>query len=55
MLNKLNFRLLLKKDFPQYKFSLYFMGYENADDIPKDETERTKWALSKKATIELTQ
>lgn len=37
------------------KFSLYFMGYESADDIPIDEKARTLWALSRKATIELTQ
>ena len=37
------------------KFSLYFLGYENAEDIPKDETEQTRWMFSRKATIELTQ
>lgn len=48
-------RLLKRLDFPEMKFSLYFMGYECADDIPVDEKERTLWALSRKATIELTQ
>lgn len=37
------------------KFSLFFMGYENKGDIPEDETERTRWALSRKAVLELTQ
>ena len=37
------------------KFSLYFMGYEPAEDIPQDETERTRWTFSRKATVELTQ
>ena len=37
------------------KFSLYFMGYESAEDIPRDETERTRWTFSRKATVELTQ
>ena len=51
----LGMRLLKKLDFPDMKFSLYFMGYEKADDIPKDETERTRWCFTRKATIELTQ
>ena len=48
-------RLLKKLDFPAMKFSLYFMGYEPAEDIPQDETERTRWTFSRKATVELTQ
>ena len=49
------FRLLAKYDFPAMKFTLYFMGFENKDEIPKDEKERNKWVFSRKATIELTQ
>ena len=37
------------------KFSLYFMGYEKAEDIPSDEKERARWMFRQKATIELTQ
>lgn len=37
------------------KFSLYFVGYEAAEDIPTDEAERTRWMFSRKATVELTQ
>ena len=48
-------RLLKRLDFPPMKFTLYFMGYENAKDIPLDDTERTRWTFSRKATIELTQ
>ena len=48
-------RLLKRLDFHELKFSLYFMGYESAEDIPKDEKQRTMWLLSKKGTIELTQ
>ena len=48
-------RLLKRLDFPEMKFSLYFMGYEVVDDIPVDEKERTLWALARKATVELTQ
>lgn len=48
-------RLLKRLDFPSMKFSLYFMGYEQAGDIPSDETERTRWMFTRKATVELTQ
>lgn len=48
--------LLQKLDFPEAKFSLYFLGYENAADVPTgNNSDRTKWAMSRKATIELTQ
>lgn len=47
--------LLQKYDFPEAKFSLYFMGYENETDIPSNNTERSQWAMSRKATLELTQ
>lgn len=50
----LGMRLLQKFDFPAMEFSLYFMGYEDAEDIPKDRKERTKWMFTRKATIELT-
>lgn len=35
--------------------SLSVFSYENAADVPKDTKERTKWAMSRKATVELTQ
>ncbi|GAV03951.1 hypothetical protein RvY_14308-3 [Ramazzottius varieornatus] len=50
----LGMRLLKKLDFEAGKFSLFFMGYEDENEIPKDEKERGEWALSRKATIELT-
>uniref|UniRef100_A0A1B6BWJ1 Lactoylglutathione lyase n=1 Tax=Clastoptera arizonana TaxID=38151 RepID=A0A1B6BWJ1_9HEMI len=50
----LGMRLLQKLDFPEMKFSLYFMGYEKGEDIPTDYKDRTAWAMSRKATIELT-
>ncbi|XP_036333548.1 lactoylglutathione lyase [Rhagoletis pomonella] len=50
----LGMSLLVKLDFPEAKFSLYFMGYENPEDVPKDQSERKRWALTRKATIELT-
>ncbi|KAG7295121.1 Lactoylglutathione lyase [Plutella xylostella] len=50
----LGMTLLQQLHFPEMKFSLFFMGYENPSDIPKDEAERKKWAMSRKATLELT-
>ena len=51
----LSSRLLKRLDFPSMTFTLYFMGYEKAEDIPSDETERTQWMFMRKATVELTQ
>lgn len=50
----LGMTLLQKLDFPEMKFSLYFLGYENPDDIPKTKAEQVEWTFSRKATIELT-
>ncbi|XP_018013600.1 lactoylglutathione lyase [Hyalella azteca] len=50
----LGMRLLSKLDFPEMKFSLYFMGFEKEEDIPKDPEERKKWTFNQKATLELT-
>lgn len=52
--NVLGMRLLQKLDFPEMNFSLYFMGYEPAQEIPTDPAERLKWTFTRKATIELT-
>ncbi|XP_048829820.1 lactoylglutathione lyase [Brienomyrus brachyistius] len=46
--------LLQKFDFPSMHFSLYFMGYEDKNEIPVDVKERTAWTFSRRATIELT-
>ncbi|XP_059314675.1 lactoylglutathione lyase isoform X2 [Lycium ferocissimum] len=46
--------LLKRLDFPEMKFSLYFMGYEDLSSAPTDQVERTAWTFSQKATIELT-
>lgn len=50
----LGMTLLVKLDFPEAKFTLYFMGYENEADIPTDPAARKVWAMSRKATLELT-
>jgi lactoylglutathione lyase len=41
-------------DFPNSKFSLFFMGYKDASEIPDNDDERKQYALSTLATIELT-
>ncbi|GAB0090691.1 Lactoylglutathione lyase [Sergentomyia squamirostris] len=50
----LGMTLLTKMDFPDMKFTLYFMGYEDPTEVPTVQTDRNKWALSRKATLELT-
>lgn len=52
----LGMQLLQKMDFPDMKFSLYFMGYEAPSDIPGElgSKGRTEWCMSRKATLELT-
>ncbi|VDK59848.1 unnamed protein product [Anisakis simplex] len=52
--NVLGMRLLKKMDFEQGRFSLYFVGYKSASEIPDDEHERRRFALSTPSTIELT-
>ena len=46
----LGMTLLVKLDFPEAKFSLYFMGYENPADIPSDPVARKAWAMSRKVS-----
>lgn len=36
----LGMRLLTKLDFPDMKFTLYFLGYENSQNMPDDPKER---------------
>ncbi|XP_053161196.1 lactoylglutathione lyase isoform X3 [Hemicordylus capensis] len=50
----LGMTLLQKCDFPTMKFSLYFLAYEDKNDIPKDAKEKAAWTFSRKATLELT-
>ncbi|ERN10490.1 hypothetical protein AMTR_s00161p00056860 [Amborella trichopoda] len=50
----LGMKLLKRLDFPDMKFSLYFLGYEDTNTAPTDPTQRTVWTFGQKATIELT-
>ena len=48
-------RLLSKLDFPEMKFTLYFVGFEKAEDLPTDEEERKRWTFDQKAALQLSQ
>lgn len=50
----LGMTLLVKGDFENGSFSLYFLGYEDKKDIPEDNIERIIWARSQKGIVELT-
>ncbi|KAL2239400.1 lactoylglutathione lyase isoform X1 [Sesamum indicum] len=46
--------LLKRLDFPEMKFSLYFLGYEDTSSAPSDPVQRTGWTFGQKAVLELT-
>ncbi|CAK8692279.1 unnamed protein product [Clavelina lepadiformis] len=50
----LGMRLLAQLHFPSMKFSLYFMGYANPEDVPSDELERKQWMFRQPGCVELT-
>jgi len=51
----LGLRVLRKLDFPEMKFSLYFLAYVLvADAIPAVPGERTSWMFSQRSVLELT-
>jgi len=50
----LGMRLLKQFHFPEWKFSLYFMGYVDESQVPTDEGERHRWLFQQPATLELT-
>jgi lactoylglutathione lyase len=51
----LGLRVLCKLDFPEMKFSLFFLAHLSAADVlPEDPGERTAWTFSQRAVLELT-
>jgi len=50
----LGMRVLDRYDFPAMKFSLYFLGYEQAADIPSEPAARARWVFTRPALLELT-
>jgi len=51
----LGLRLLRKLDFPEFRFSLYFLAYlPVANSPPDDPGERTTWTFSQAGVLELT-
>ena len=49
----LGLRVLRKLDFPEMKFSLYFLAQPTAA-VPEDVGERTAWTFSQRGVLELT-
>jgi lactoylglutathione lyase len=48
-------RVLRKLDFPEMKFSLYFLAHPSAmDGVPDDIGERTAWTFSQRGILEFT-
>jgi len=50
-------RLVRKLDFPEMKFSLYFLGYlddRQASQVPLDDDHRTTYTFGREAMLELT-
>lgn len=53
----LGMRLVRKLDFPEMKFSLYFLGYlseEEAGDVPGNDAKRLTFTFGREAMLELT-
>lgn len=50
-------RLVRKLDFPEMKFSLYFLAYlddQQADEVPEEDSRRTTYTFGREAMLELT-
>ena len=51
----LGMRVLRKLDFPEMKFSLYFLARtEDKGEVPQDPGERTQWTFRQQGILELT-
>ena len=51
----LGMRLYTKLDFPEMKFTLYFLGTEAKEKIPESAEERKAWTFSQPGVLEFTQ
>ena len=49
----LGMSLIRRLDFPEMKFSLYFLAYVNAE-VPEDDSSRTTYTFGREAVLELT-
>lgn len=47
-------RLLRKLDFPEMKFSLYFLARPAAEAVPEDAGERMAWTFAQRGVLEFT-
>lgn len=47
-------RVLRKLDFPEMKFSLYFLARLGTEAVPEDAGERTTWTFSQRGILEFT-
>ncbi|HKO88709.1 MAG TPA: lactoylglutathione lyase [Burkholderiales bacterium] len=50
----LGMRVLRKLDFPEMKFSLYFLARTDGDTVPEDSSDRTVFTFSQRGVLELT-
>ncbi|XP_055854159.1 lactoylglutathione lyase-like [Episyrphus balteatus] len=50
----LGMKMLQKMDFPDGKFSVFMMGYENDADIPINSSQITQWTFTRKGALNLT-
>jgi len=50
----LGMKLLNKAEFPNGKFTLYFLAYVRDDVVPESEEEKFKYIFSREAVLELT-
>lgn len=51
----LGMRVLRKLDFPEMKFTLYFLAkIDETNNVPEDAGERTAWTFSQRGILELT-
>lgn len=50
----LGLTLLCRLDYKDMEFSLYFLGYADASEVPEDPVERARWMFGLPGVIELT-